>query len=159
MKRSAVTADILTAIQACFGARCQDYIFSRSRGIPPADCNSIAASWVDRTVAHFADCDTPAPCEDWQATHGLRIVITNICAGPDAQETFDWRSEDAAAACFEDDVDLLETCIQCGDWTQLYNDHFLTALRYDGTTFDVESEGGGFSAYIEITLVAGECCP
>lgn len=159
MQRSAVTADILTAIQACMGARCQDYVFSRTRGIPPADCNSIAASWVDRTVASFGDCLPHAGCSEWDSTHGLRIVVTNICVAPDAQERFDWRAEDAAAACFDDDIDLIEECLQCADWSQLAADHSITSIRYDGTTYDVESEGGGFSAYLELTIVAAECCP
>ncbi len=78
--------------------------------------------------------------------------------GPDGKPTFDWRLEDAAAACFEDDVDLVEECIQCSDWTQLGADHFIERFVYAGTTFDIETEGGGYSAYIEIDITAGECC-
>lgn len=159
MQRSAVTADILTSIEACFGVRCQGYVFARTRGIPPADCNSIAASWIDRAVQPFEDCPRLTPCGQWEAAYGLRIVITNVCAGPDAQERFDWRAEDAAAACFDDDVDLLEQCIQCADWTQLGLDHAISEIRYDGTNYDIESEGGGFSAYIDLTIIANECCP
>lgn len=166
MRRSQVSIDILNAIQACFNAsigdRCREYVFARTRGIPPADCPSITASWMDRDASSFGDCDPGEGlemCGEWNATHGLRIALTRVCMGPDQQPAFDWALEDAETACFMDDLDLLEECIQCTDWTQVKRDNALYSLRYDGTTLDIESDGGGYSAYIELTLVAAECCP
>lgn len=89
----------------------------------------------------------------------MRIVVTNICIGPDAQQAFDWRNEDAAAACFDADVEIVESCIQCTDWSQLGIDHSISSVTYLSTSYDVESEGGGFSAYIDVRIVAEECCP
>lgn len=83
---------------------------------------------------------------------------SRICVGPDSSPAFDWNGDDAAAACFDDDLDALEDCINCGDWSQLMADHFIERIAYVGTTHDVESEGGGYSAYVELTIVAGECC-
>lgn len=161
MMRSAVARDLLDRIKACLGDDCQDYVFARTRGVPPADCNSITTSWIDRSVDKFEDCESPqADCRaQWNAVHGLRITLTRVCAGPDAAEVFDWAREDGEAACFDDLVDLVEECVQCGDYSQLVVDHSLYTIRYDTTTFDVESSGGGYSAYIELTLVAAECCP
>jgi len=164
MKRSHAAKDILDAVQACFlvelgQARCLEYRFARTRGIPPADCNSVTVSWMDRGVSQFADCaQLGSDCGEWDATHGLRIVITNICMGPDQTPDFPWDLEDAAAACFMDDLDLLEECVQCMDWSQIRADHSLAEMRYEGTTLDIETDGGGYSAYIELTLVAAECC-
>lgn len=165
MKRSYVAADILAQIQSCFtaaiGARCREYVFARTRGIPPADCNSISASWMDRGVSVFGDCDPGEgleSCGEWNTTHGLRIAITRVCVGPDQQPGFGWDLEDTAAVCFMDDLDILEECIQCSDWTNVKRANSLYSLRYDGTTLDIESEGGGYSAYVELTMVAGECC-
>lgn len=166
MIRSQVSSDILGTIQACFNAsigdRCREYVFARTRGIPPADCNSITASWMDRGVSSFGDCDPGEGldrCGEWNATHGLRIALTRVCMGPDQEPAFNWALEDAETACFMDDLDLLEECLQCTDWTQVKTDNSLYSLRYDGTTLDIESDGGGYSAYIELTLVAAECCP
>lgn len=165
MRRSYVAADILAVIQACFttaiGDRCREYRFAQTRGIPPADCNSVSASWMDRDVSSFGDCDPGEgvqSCGEWNATHGLRIALTRVCMGPDQQPAFAWELEDAEAQCFMDDLDLLEECIQCTDWTEVKNTNSLYSLRYDGTTLDIESTGGGYSAYIELTLVAAECC-
>lgn len=159
MIRSQVAADILAAIQACLGARCGDYVFLRSRGVPPADCNSISASWITRTTKPFEDCGGPEPCASWAATNTLRIAITSICMGPDGQPTFDFALEDTVAACFDDDVDLIESCLSCTDWTQFYADHGIESMLYVDTTYDVMSEGGGFTAYIQLRITAGECCP
>lgn len=139
--------------------RCQEYVYARSRGIPPADCNSITVSWMDAADNRFGDCEIMGiDCNSWDTTKGLRIVLTRVCMGADQAESFDWRIEDAEAACFDDDLDLLEECVKCMDWSQLVRDHALSGLSYVGTTHDVETEGGGFSAYIELTIVAAECC-
>lgn len=164
MKRSHVAQDILDAIQACFNAqlppeRCQEYNFFQSRGLPPADCNSISVSWMDAGDSRFGDCEIMGiNCNEWNSTRGLRIALTRICMGPDQSEEFDWRLEHEETVCFNDHLDLLEECIKCMDWTQLVRDHSLIVLSYAGTTHDVESDGGGYSAYIELTIVAGECC-
>lgn len=160
MQRSAFASDVLDLIRACLGERCRHYAIGRARGIPPAVCPSITTSWVDRTEAVFGDCQGPYRDCDVQETVGLRIVITDICMGPDAAEQFDWAAEDAAAACFDDDVQVIEDCIRCSDWTQIFRDHGLNSIAYEGTTYDVEADGGGYSAYIEITPVAQVCpCP
>jgi hypothetical protein len=162
VQRSAVASDILAKIEACLGDECRDYVFARTRGIPPADCNSITTSWVDRSIDKFTDCESPNPdiCRaEWDAIHGLRVTLTRICAGPDAQPVFDWAREDGEAACFDDLVDLVEECVQCQDWQQFITDHSIYGVRYDSTTYDVEAEGGAFSAYIELTIQAAECCP
>lgn len=163
MQRSHVAKDILDVIEACLiakiGDRCREYVFGRTRGIPPADCNSVSVSWMDRgQAATFSDCKGPTPCDGWDPTLGLRIALTRVCLGPDQQPIFNWELEDAAAACFDDDLDIIEDCINCADWTQVYNDHFLDSIAYVGTTHDVEAEGGGYSAYIELTITARECC-
>lgn len=166
MKRSHVAKDILDAVQACMVAnmpaeRCHEYVFARTRGIPPADCNSITVSWMDAADNSFADCrlmGVDGCGREWDTTRGIRIVLTRVCMGPDQSESFDWQREDAEAACFDDDLDLLEECVKCMDWSQLVRDHSLTELFYAGTTHDVESDGGGYSAYIELTVVAAECC-
>lgn len=161
MQRSHVASDVLDLLRDCLGARCQHYVFARSRGIPPAECPSIATSWVDRTSTPFGDCNGGWGDCDSTETVGLRIAITDICVGPDAAATFDWAAEDAIAACFDNDVQVLERCIECGGpgWQQLYRDHGLDTVAYEGTTYDVESDGGGYSAYIELTIVAKVCCP
>lgn len=164
MQRSHLAADVLTILRNCLGDRCQHYKFARTRGIPPAECPSITTSWVDRTEAIFGDCDSPNPayCDDTQETVGLRIAITDVCMGPDSAEQFDWDAEDAIAACFDDDVQAVEDCIRCrpdqAAWAALYRDHGINSIGYEGTTYDVEADGGGYSAYIELTIVAQACC-
>lgn len=162
MRRSAVASDILDRIRACLGDECQDYKIFRTRGIPPAECDSITASWIDRSIEKFSECESPNPevCQqEWDAVHGLRITLTKVCVGPDSQAEFDWIGEDAASACFDDLVDLVEECLHCQDWEQFVADHSIYGVRYDSTTYDVESDGGAFSAYIELTIQAAECCP
>lgn len=162
MIRSQVDSDVLQQIRACvmaqIGDRCREYRFARTRGIPPADCNSITVSWMDRARSQFGDCETlGADCGEWNATLGLRVVLTRVCIGPDQAPEFNWDLEDAEAACFNNDLDVLEECIQCSDWSQLRADHSIE-LSYVGTTHDIETEGGGYSAYVELTVVAAECC-
>lgn len=137
-----------------------DYRFARSRGIPPADCNSITLSWIDEgDSAPFGDCESSFEgCEDVTTTAGIRIALTRICMGPDQEPVFDWELEDAAAACFSDDLEKVMCCLKKSDWRQLKQDHRLDRFTYVGTTYDVESQGGGYSAYIEMTIVAPECC-
>lgn len=154
MVRSAVAADLLTIINNCLGPQCR-YQLARTRGIAPAVCPSITTSWIERVSQSFGDCD--GDC-DFNSTHRIRITITDICMGPDAADEFDFDAEDAAAVCFEDEVDQIEECLQCHNYTQLRLDHQLISVRYDSTTFDVEAEGGGYSAYIELTILAAECC-
>lgn len=81
-------------------------------------------------------------------------MLTRICQGPD----LDISLEDAEAACFDDHLDLLEECLLCTDWTQLTRDHSLDSFFLTIVNYDLESEGGAFSAYLEITVVAAECC-
>jgi hypothetical protein len=162
VKRSAVASDILALIRACLGDDCREYVFARTRGVPPADCNSITTSWIDRSVEKFTDCESPNPdiCRrEWDALLGMRITITRICMGPDGGEQFNWAREDGEAACFDDHVDAIEECLMCADFGQFTIDHSIYTIQYDTTTFDVESEGGGYSAYIELTIKAAECCP
>lgn len=159
MNRSAVASDLLDIIKACLGDRCKQYVFARARGIPPAECSSITTSWADRVARYDGECRGPLACQDWEAVHSLRFTITNICMGPDGKPMFDWQLEDLAAACFEDDVDAIESCLQCMDWSQLRTDHAINQIVYTGTTFDIEAEGGGYSAYIGLQIVAQECCP
>lgn len=161
MNRSDVAADILDGIAECLGPeRCRDYQMLRSRGVPPADCNSIATSWTDKTTDLFSDCaPKSAPCEPRRVSHGMRLTITSICIGPDGEPTFDMDKEDAAAECFDNDVDTIERCIECGDWSTLYAEHFLESLTYEATSYDVEAEGGAYSATITLRIVATECCP
>lgn len=154
MVRSAVAADILTIIAGCLGPQCR-FKIARTRGIVPAVCPSITTSWIDRSSAGFGDCD--GEC-DINSALGLRITITDICMGPDSAEDFDFDAEDAAAVCFDNEVDAIEACLQCADYTQMRIDHQLYSVKYDNTTFDVESEGGAYSAYIELTIRAAECC-
>jgi hypothetical protein len=77
----------------------------------------------------------------------------------DGGEQFNWAREDGEAACFDDHVDAIEECLMCADFGQFTIDHSIYTIQYDTTTFDVESEGGGYSAYIELTIKAAECCP
>lgn len=159
MQRSLVAADILQQIMDCMGAAlCGQYEFARTRGLPPAECNSITASWIQREIELFEDCsDGKPPCGAFVAYPTLRIVLTRICMGPDASGSFNWQLEDAEAACFDDHLEIVEQCITCSDWSQLRADHKVT-LACRRTEHDVESEGGGFSAYIEIDMRADECC-
>lgn len=159
MNRASLASDVLTQIQVCLQERCSDYVFARTRGVPPADCNSITTQWIDRGIQSWNEqCDDGQGCGKWQGAYGMRITLTRICMGPDQEESFNWTLEDAEAACFDNDLELLEDCVQCGDWSELKSTHALERFRYDGTTHDIESDGGGYSAYIEITLVASECC-
>lgn len=161
MRRSHVAKDILDALYLCMsgviGDRCREYVWARTRGVPPADCNSITASWMDREQHNFGDCENVGECREWDALLGLRIVLTRVCMGPDQQPSFAWELEDAAAACFDDDLDLIEECLNCMDWTTIMQSHGIDVI-YAGTTNDIEAEGGGYSAYIELTIRARECC-
>lgn len=156
MRRSQAAADILAQLQACMGPLCQQYVFSRTRGVPPADCNSVTVQWIDRSKRSFADCEDD--CREWQAAFGMRITLTRVCMGPDQEPAFDWSLEDAESACFDDHLEILEDCVDCGDWSQVKIDHSLEAIRYENTEYDIEANGGAFSAYIELTLIASECC-
>jgi hypothetical protein len=162
VNRSQVAQDVLDAIRACNPAICDEYRLLRSRGLPPADCNSIATSWVRRDVEYleFSDCEGEDCNEDlmWDAIHELRVTITRICMGPDGQPAWDTSLEDDAAVCFDDDLDELETCLQCTDWTQLRIDHALDSFKVGETIHDLESDGGAFSAHVTIVLKARECC-
>lgn len=158
MSRSAIAADVLEQLKVCMGPElCQQYVWARTRGVPPADCNSVTTQWIDRASTSFADECAGDGCE-FQSTLGFRVTLTRICMGPDQEPVFDWGLEDAEAACFDDHLEVLEDCVQCGDWSQLKIDHALERFRYVETNHDIESDGGGFSAYIEITIVAAECC-
>lgn len=154
MQRSSLAADVLDVIAECLGPQCR-FKLGRSRGIPPAVCPSITTSWVDRTAKTW---DENGQCFI-NSSLGLRITITDICMGPDAAENFDFVLEDAAAVCFDDEVDAIESCMQCYDFEQIRQDNKLMRIAYESTTYDVESDGGGYSAYIEMGIVAAECCP
>lgn len=160
MQRSHVTRDVLDVIESCLGDLCRDYRVFRSRGLPPAECNSITASWVDAEVMPgFDDCKMMGACSDlWQKAAGLRIALTRVCIGPDQKPIFDIDLEDKEAACFDDHLDLIEECLLCHDWTTFRRDHGIDSMQMVATTHDVESDGGAFSAYIEIAIVASECC-
>lgn len=158
MSRSAIAADVLAQLKACMGPEiCGQYVWARTRGVPPADCNSITTQWSDRASNQFAEDCADGDC-DFQTTYGFRVTITRICMGPDQEADFNWELEDAEAACFDDHLEILEDCIQCGDWSQLKAEHALERFRYVETNHDIEADGGGFSAYIEVTIVAAECC-
>jgi hypothetical protein len=159
VSRSAIASDVLEQLKACLGPDlCQQYVWARTRGVPPADCNSITTQWIDRGSTAFADECDDGSCGDFQSTLGFRVTLTRVCMGPDQEQVFDWSLEDAEAACFDDHLELLEDCVQCGDWSLLRQTHHLERFRYVETNHDIESDGGGFSAYIEITIVAAECC-
>lgn len=161
MRRSHVAKDVLDALFACMtaqlGDRCREYVWARTRGVPPADCNSITVSWMDREQGTFGDCEQLGECREWDAVFGLRVVLTRICMGPDQSLEFDWSLEDAASACFDDDLDLIEECLNCMDWSLIRSTHGVD-VTYAGTTNDIETEGGGYSAYIELIVKARECC-
>lgn len=165
MQRSHLAKDILDSLKACMLAqwpagRCEQFQFGRSRGIAPADCDSITISFIDETADDFADCKVIGrSCEEpWIETTRLRIILTEVCMGPDQKPMFDWALEDEVAACFSDDFDLLKKCVRCTDWETLVSDHNLNTFQMSSISYDVESEGGGYSAYIEITATSNECC-
>lgn len=157
MQRSHAAQDVLDTIRDCVGANCRRFQFARTRGIPPADCASITVSWIDSEDTSFGDCTDLGGCQSWQSAHGLRVVITDVCMGPDSGKGFDWVGEDEAAACFDDLVDDIERCLKCADWTQFRFDHSAEVSFVD-TAYDIEAQGGGYSAYIQLSIVSDECC-
>lgn len=157
MNRAQVAADIAAQIEACFGGECIYRIF-RARAVPPAECDSIALVWGQRTAKPENQCLTLRPC-DREVTQDLQIVLTKCCVGIDAEENFDIAGEDHETICFEDDLQILEECIECTDWSQLGLDHDLQSLRLVATERDPMVEGGCVSAYLTVEIIYCESCP
>ena len=165
MERAYLARDILDALEVCMKAalppeRCKHYRYAFTRGLAPADCPSITISLIDEDTQDFGDCKNlgVGTCEEWTDTTGLRIVLTDVCMGPDQQPTFDWELENDVATCFQLDFDTLKRCVRCIDWRQIRSDHSLNEIEIVGVTYDVETQGGGYSAYIEMSFTSSECC-
>lgn len=159
MDRAAVSADIITALEVCLSDLCPDFVFFRSRGVPPADRESVAFTWIDRARLSFEDCDSPDCKPQFTSSHAFRIVVTTICMTPDAQRDFDYLAEDNAAARHDAIVDQAEECLACSPlFAPIYARHGVYSVVDSGTTYDPESQGGGFSSYINVVIEAQECC-
>ena len=156
MIRNSVAADILAQIQACLPDTCSYKLF-RSRGLPPADCNTIAFAWSDRHPESEQGCRGMTPC-DRVVDQRFTLVLTKCCDGIDGHDFFPTQLEDDETVCFENDLQLLEECIECGDWSQLGLDHGINSIELESTRRDNETEGGCMTAYLTVLIVANECC-
>lgn len=158
MNRASVASDILDAIRACLGEGCR-YKIVRSRGrVPAENCDSLAAYWGDRDFEPFSDCEDLVPCTEGTDIDVLNILLTKICVGPDGDINFNWDLEDETAACFWNDLETIENCIRCGDFTDLESQG-VTGVSYSGTEIDDEARGGAYDAVIKITITSKFCCP
>jgi len=155
--RSDLAADVLALIRGCLGPGCEYELF-RSRGIPPAECKSIAVTWAESQPTYDADCDQFQPCEVRQRSV-MRIILTRCCVTADAGMMFNSAAEDDASICLWRDTELIERCLACADLRQIAIDHGLNSFRHVATRFDVETLGGCNSAYIEVMVESEECCP
>lgn len=145
---------LLTEIRACMGGESCPYQLFVSRGMPPADCNSIVARYDGgrRNDRESNDCDSVFEEE-------IVVTLTKCCVTPDIQTNWNPVLEDAEAKCFYDDLALLRQCLICNGMTALepYVDGckpYVTA-----TVLDPMSEGGCFSGSIVIRFRNVDCCP
>lgn len=155
MIRSETSADILAAIITCLGQSCS-YQVIQSRGIFPAECDSIVAVWGDSSNLIPDDCGS-GPCETFRS-HKLMLVLTKCCSGIDAQINLDSTQESDESICFYRDVEIIEKCIICTDFSQLLFDNGLSNLYLSGTRFDPTVHGGCMTAYIDIVINETFCC-
>jgi len=156
VNRYELAADILTQIQACLGADCT-YALIRSRGVPPAECDSIIVTFADAIPYWDADC-FPNACVDHQ-DHTMRVVLTRQCLLPDVDETFNFAAEDAEVQCFWRDLETLERCLDCSDLSQVYLDNGVTRIQRLRTQIDATTLGGAHSATLTFRVVENYCCP
>lgn len=156
MIRNDVAADILAQIQGCLPDYCS-YKLLRSRGLPPADCNTIALAWGNRIPVSETGCIGLLPC-DRVVEQSFTLVLTRCCDGLDSRESFSTDDEDDETVCFERDVQIVEECLECGDWSQLGVDHGINSLVLESTRRDSETEGGCMTAYLGVVISSNECC-
>lgn len=159
MNRSDAAFDVLDVIQSCLPDFCS-YVLFRSRGVPPAECDSIAAYWGSRRSSPEIDCEGLSPCS-LIIKQDLDIAITKCCAEPDAggdRGEFDFAAEDAESVCFERDLQIIEDCLECHDWTQFGIDHAVQSVTLRSVDRDNNTAGGCFSAYLRLELVYTKCC-
>lgn len=156
MNLSDVAADIAAQIESCFSGIC-DYDVFRARATPPADCNTIALVWGDRSEIRESDCARLEPCSSI-VTQDLSISITKCCLKPDTGDGFDFAAEDHEEVCFENDLQILVDCIRCTDWTQLGLDHGIDGFVLETIRRDGSVEGGCFTAYLNTVVTYNECC-
>ncbi len=158
MNFATTATDILDVIRGCLGPAC-DYKIALTRGVPPAGCNSIAAYWGDTVAApQRSDCPILKPCgPSVLDTHQLNILVTNICIKPDGGQ-FDWAAEQKAAECFYRDLEIVEQCLRCQDWTNIAGIDGFKSLEYRRTVRDAAAQGGGYAARIVLDITSRQCC-
>lgn len=158
MNRAAVAADIIDALRLCLGEGCS-YELTRSRGDLPAECNTISLSWLPRRQEFFSDCGSLADCDDATSVDQLQILVTRCCAGIDGQVKLDLAAEDREEACFWDDIETIETCLNCLDLNELRADHNIQVFKLISTTPDTTVRGGCYSARLRVEIRSMLCCP
>jgi len=146
-------AALLAEIKTCMGGQECSYNLFVSRGIPPADCNSIAG-FVEQSrpeSTEFDDCNN-------RYNDSLVISITRCCLDPDTQDSFDPALEDREAKCFYDDARLLLECVHCNAGTAL--GPYIAGCQplISGMEFDMEALGGCYTALIRIAIAEDVCC-
>ena len=141
---------LLDDIQACMDTECHYKTFV-SLGIPPAECDSIAAwmSYQRRT-------EDNSECQNAYFDHAVNLTLTRCCINTDAAKEFSHASEQEDAQCFLRDIDALINCLTCESLANLESSDCGSTIGE--ISYDLEKEGGCYSATITLNRLVIECC-
>lgn len=141
-------------IRTCMGGNACEYAVHVSRGMPSADCNSIAV-WYGGSSKSDSD---SSDCETWFDSF-VNVTITRCCMQPDAEEVYDPARENSEAQCFLEDLTSLRNCLYCNATAIM--DPFVDGCSAQIANIDVdnEAEGGCYSSTITFSVLERDCCP
>lgn len=147
-----VLRDLLDQIVTCLGDPCP-YQVLVSRGMPPADCSSIAA-WYggSRRDRDSAECAT-----DLYET-SLSFTVTHCCITPDQGVGFDFEREEIEAECFLENLMAIRECLACEATAVVGSRMTGCGALVSSVSVDPEPRGGCYSATIRVDIVESECC-
>lgn len=144
---------LLDQIEECLVDPCP-YVTFVSRGLPPADCSSIAA-WYgsSRRARDNQDCSTLL----YDTT--LNITVTHCCITPDGEVAFDFAREEIEAQCFLENLMAIRECLSCNSSEVLAPYRLSCGALVENVSADLEARGGCYSATLSLSLLEEDCCP
>lgn len=123
-----------------------------SLGIPPAECNSIAA-WYGSSSRSRENSDCSSELQD----QIINLTLTRCCASSDSGIEFDTYKEEAEAKCFLNDLDKLLNCLNC-DKPLLGDSTMACAALIERVDMDIQKSGGCYSATVSLSHQTQICC-
>ena len=141
-------------IRTCMGGTACEYAVYVTRGMPSADCNSIAVWYGGSSIS---DRDS-SECEVWFDSL-VNITITRCCMMPDAEAEYDPARENAEAQCFLEDLTSLRNCLYCNATPIMEPYMDGCSAQISSVEVDTEAEGGCYSATVTFNVLERDCCP